>query len=867
MTPFPKYQNNIKYHDSTVTEAPTSKNQNTWKIPRRSARIKKQIENTFPIETQNKFTPLATDITSMKLPNKFLNENNIHDNPPITKPSRKPTNNDFSIIFNISEKQLTQSEKSVLEKGLNFCPETPGYNKPQLMDDLFWFCRNLRLREFFYEDTRTKNNSNIADYYEKQERTDMSKQLKNRSFHPPQDHCDKLNQYISSIKNGIINLCKNKHINHQQNITIEEKLAIKNLQSNQNIIIHSADKGGKIVIMNRNDYKEECEKQLSNSTFYEQADISMLQKQNTAIKNEIINMKTNNYISEKEYKFLSKHFNSSRTPIFYGLPKIHKHFEKFPPLRPIVSGFNCISANLSEYLDSYLKFQAQNCKSYIRDTSDFLLKLKSLTTIPSNSILVTMDVTSLYTNIDHEEGAEACYRKLETRKNKTIPSITLKKCILLILKSNIFQFCQKFFLQRMGTAMGTPMAANYANIFMDSFETSLLNEFYKKTGKKPLIWLRFIDDIFFIWTDGEESLKEFLEFCQKYSQKRNMKSVIKFEISQSTKTVNFLDVCITFNQQTLSTTVFSKPTDAHIYLNPKSCHPEHMIKNIPKSQFLRLRKICSNTCDYIKKSNEYINFFTKQGYEISKLKVVAKEMLSKARDELLLQNQKTKNEKTIMVTTWHPALKQLPQILREKYNQLIENDNYLKKVFPEKPIIAYRKKKSIKNYIVRTDINHSTELKEPKKTIPCSSCRKTCHLISDLDTIINIHNNKTISNFDGGNCRTANIVYAAICKIHGDIYIGQTGEELKDRFNKHRYDAKHRPENNELTSHIHKYQHDFDKDIEILILKSNLHHKHEREFWEDKFICLLGTKAPTGLNVELKHYGRELYEAFADLKM
>ena len=95
-------------------------------------------------------------------------------------------------------------------------------------------------------------------------------------------------------------------------------------------------------------------------------------------------------------------------------------------------------------------------------------------------------------------------------------------------------------------------------------------------------WKRFIDDIFFIWTDGEDSLKEFLAFCQEYSKTKNMKSVIKFEISHSIKTINFLDVCITLNQQTLSTTVFSKPTDAHMYLNPKCCHPEH-ISNIPKS--------------------------------------------------------------------------------------------------------------------------------------------------------------------------------------------------------------------------------------------------------------------------------------------
>ena len=113
--------------------------------------------------------------------------------------------------------------------------------------------------------------------------------------------------------------------------------------------------------------------------------------------------------------------------------------------------------------------------------------------------------------------------------------------------------------------------------------------------------------------------------------------------------------------------------------------------------------------------------------------------------------------------------------------------------------------------------------------------------------------------------RTANIVYAARCKIHDDIYIGNTIEELRERFSKHRYDAKNRPDNNELTAHIHKHRHEFDKDIEVLILKGDLYQKHKRELWEEKFICLLGTKASTGLNKELKHYGRELYEVFAEL--
>ena len=48
--------------------------------------------------------------------------------------------------------------------------------------------------------------------------------------------------------------------------------------------------------------------------------------------------------------------------------------------------------------------------------------------------------------------------------------------------------------------MGTAAAPNYANLFMDRFET------------KALIWLRFIDDIFMIWTHGEDNLNEFIKY-------------------------------------------------------------------------------------------------------------------------------------------------------------------------------------------------------------------------------------------------------------------------------------------------------------------------------------------------------------------
>ena len=64
-----------------------------------------------------------------------------------------------------------------------------------------------------------------------------------------------------------------------------------------------------------------------------------------------------------------------------------------------------------------------------------------------------------------------------------------------------------------------------------------------------------------------------------------------------------------------------------------------------------------------------------------------------------------------MVTTWHPVLKYLSKILQEKIINILKRTSALKKVLPEKPIIAFCKMKSIRNYIVRTDIKETNDKK------------------------------------------------------------------------------------------------------------------------------------------------------------
>ena len=104
------------------------------------------------------------------------------------------------------------------------------------------------------------------------------------------------------------------------------------------------------------------------------------------------------------------------------------------------------------------------------DTKDLITKLLSIKNVPENSFLAIRDVSSPYAKIDYEEDAEASFKKIDERKIKSGSSIVIKNLILMILKLNTFRFDNEHYRQMTGTAMMTPMAANYANLFLDNFK-------------------------------------------------------------------------------------------------------------------------------------------------------------------------------------------------------------------------------------------------------------------------------------------------------------------------------------------------------------------------------------------------------------
>ena len=100
--------------------------------------------------------------------------------------------------------------------------------------------------------------------------------------------------------------------------------------------------------------------------------------------------------------------NKPRTAQLYLLPKIQKNVRPVPG-RPIVSANDSETERISAFVDHFLAPIVRQSRSYLRDTSDFLNKLTAVQDTKAGDILVTLDVSSLYTNIPNLEGLNAAY--------------------------------------------------------------------------------------------------------------------------------------------------------------------------------------------------------------------------------------------------------------------------------------------------------------------------------------------------------------------------------------------------------------------------------------------------------------------------
>ena len=717
------------------------------------------------------------------------------------------TNEEPISVVNLSHKILTPSELAILNKGLKFCP-TPG--EPDLSEhhnDLDKF--HLRLKRFlhFY---KLPNDSNVEDdTILSTSNLDPNSPFKHQKFKNPSD-------WIPPPVSNLENFITKNHLdlsdsvipkNKFNNISRQERLAIKQLSTDSTIVIKQADKGGAVVLMNRDDYIKEGIRQLSDSKFYIQTPNDLTQEHYQAIETKCNDMLMREEIDLSCYDYLTH--TPIRTAQFYMLPKIHKN-KSPPPGRPIVSGNGCPTERISQFVDYFLQPGVKKIPSYIQDTTDFLRMLQEIGDLPDNTYLVTMDVSSLYTNIPNVEGIEACRTLLQReRPGSSHPTNdSLIELLTQVLTMNNFDFNENHYLQVGGTAMGTRVAPCYANTFMGWFEDTHVYSYHTL----PKLWKRYIDDIFVIWTHSNQTLEEFIQYLNLCMP------AIKFETEISQEKVNFLDVTVKLGPEgSITTDLYTKPTDSHNYLDFRSAHPKHCRTGIPYSQFLRLRRICSDVDTFTQRCREMSKHFIRANYPPQVITEAFNKVYTQSRETLLLPKTPTATKtsdsnQSFLITTFHPSFRECTNIVSRNWD-LLDRSSSTRPLMTLRIIKGNRRAKNLRDLLVRARLPRiTTQPSQPlslqqrlRTTIPTRTittrctrlyCRY-CRIINRTGTITSPITRKQYNTCRNVTCHSNNIIYCLSCRTCNKQYVGQTKRKLVERLREH-----FRSINNHTSTHI-----------------------------------------------------------------
>ena len=350
----------------------------------------------------------------------------------------------------------------------------------------------------------------------------------------------------------------------------------KFIKDNPNLYILRADKGNVTVVMNKTHYIDLSKESLTDDRYYvrfERDPCSTIQQKANRI---ISNLKSKQYIQPEDAKRLTIY--NSVTPRFYALPKIHK-----PTLsvRPIVSSINSPNSGISQLVARILTEAYDNDNRYfIKDSFD-LARLLQNTPIPDNHILISLDVTSLFTNIPRDLVKTIVRSKWQTiRQHTDVPLEDFLDLLDFLFDTVFFIFDQDYYKQIFGTPMGASVSPILAQYVMDELLDCCLS---KLPFQIPII-KKYVDDMFCVVPRGTED--EILTVFNGFNPFLQFTTEIEKDNS-----IPFLDTRIVRHNNTLILDWYRKPTNSGRYLNYLSNHKEKMKVNLVLGLKNRIHKI------------------------------------------------------------------------------------------------------------------------------------------------------------------------------------------------------------------------------------------------------------------------------------
>ena len=636
-------------------------------------------------------------------------------------------------IINLSDRNLSLFDESVLSLGLKFILKPKSIKDVDIENDLNNYFRNLRLK-YQFADFNDSNQLIIASNKSYMKKIEDNLYIKNSLF-MPNNAGYFVEQYINLVAEKLKLQLLSHPVKIKEKIPKMIKLTIDSLKKDSTIVIKNADKNYGLVIVNRTWYEQEALRQLNDNTTYEQVfsvpsihDFyiqinKILVKHNMLFINANTELKKKTKLAKFILQFYEEKMNKCITKVakFYMTIKVHK-----VPItgRPIVASMQLPTYFASVYLDRVLQPVMKYFKSYIKNSIDLIISLQTLNTLSKDCCLLTADVENMYPSIDIDDGLKVLRKALfkykndnKNFKNNFISNEEIKFIIDLaewILKNNYFEFGLKtFFRQLKSTAMGTPFAVTFACIYLSMMEIELNLILLHQYNVSAIFYKRYIDDIFAIFNNRIEAEIFMIAF------NNIKKNQIVLKLTCIGDSVEFLDVVVFKGNRfadcnLLDSKIFQKPQCKYIYLPPSSYHRNSVFKSFVTTELRRYRLVCTNDDDFANIKNLFKQRLLDRGYELLFIEQLFCINLCRANIIANIVHKQIKNKQTnsnplVFQTVLTPRHANIDLKTCLQYTEMLWSDQRSSRVLNSKqnhPILCFKRTKTLKDLLTTSSYKY-----------------------------------------------------------------------------------------------------------------------------------------------------------------
>ena len=413
-------------------------------------------------------------------------------------------------------------------------------------------------------------------------------------------------------------------------------------------------------------------------------------------------------------------------PQIQGYVKIHKADEKTPikkvPVRPVVPTCQAPTYKTEKFLSSFFKKHVKWKSKYSIKNSIELANLLSNIDLPRNAKLISLDIDSMYTNVNRQTAFHSCHEVLKSHSN--LSEAERKQYIDLAkftTENNYFQFQDKFYQLNRGLAMGSPLSPLMSEIFMSKFDQLICEN--EKWTKSIFFYRRYVDDIFLIWRGTDRELSKFV------NQINKLEKNLRFKVERGGDRLDFMDLTLIITDNKIKIKVYRKKTYTDSIIPYNSHHSwGHKMAGF-HCMIYRLLNLPLEKKEYNEELNTIITIAINNGYKKEDIMRILRKQRSRQEAKVLFNNNIPKNNKWIAIPFCQGISEQTKKIIRKEH----KTTN-----------VTYHNNQNLGRQLINTKKTHTDKLNT--SGIYKVSCKCGKYYIGQTGRTINTRTNEHFAN-------------------------------------------------------------------------------------------------------------------------